>query len=330
MHGRRWISVAAVGLICCGAGPSWSAAQGAFALDDSPGAVLGTGFTYQGRLTVDGVAANGSYDFRFRLYTDAVGGMQVSVDQERSGVTVTRGLFAVMLDFGNAFSGGQARWLGIEAGTVGGTLTPLDPRQAITPTPYSLFAQTAGGPWTVSGSALTYSGGNVGIGTASPAQKLHVSGGHIRLDTGAGLVSDHNAQLRTDTFGSSWHFFPGSHPDLPTPSSAVFWSVGGGYRTDIDKNADILFDAQRGVISRQGAEMRTGLEGRSWQFYPGPGGGTPSSAVFWNALRNKRLDIDYNANIVMPDNNAVIRFGSECFRPVTTGGLRVLGLVSCP
>ena len=48
--------------------------------DDRPGgdrsseqrAVLGTAFTYQGRLDVNGVPAEGAYDFRFTLHSDAI------------------------------------------------------------------------------------------------------------------------------------------------------------------------------------------------------------------------------------------------------------------
>src|SRR5207247_1088441 len=40
---------------------------------------LGTAFTYQGRLNVSSVPANGSYDFIFTLYTNSATGSQISL-----------------------------------------------------------------------------------------------------------------------------------------------------------------------------------------------------------------------------------------------------------
>ena len=63
-------------------------------------------------------------------------------------------------------------WLGIMVN--GGA--ELEPRMALTASPYSLNATSNGGdsPWTISGDDIYYLNGKVGIGTTSPAHKLHV------------------------------------------------------------------------------------------------------------------------------------------------------------
>ena len=66
-------------------------------------AAIGTEFTYQGRLTVGGAPANGTYDFEFKLFDAFSGGSQVSKIVPQDDVTVSDGLFTVQLDFGNVF-----------------------------------------------------------------------------------------------------------------------------------------------------------------------------------------------------------------------------------
>ena len=44
------------------------------AAPDGPDVPVGTTFTYQGRLIDGGIAANGAYDLRFRLFDAATGG----------------------------------------------------------------------------------------------------------------------------------------------------------------------------------------------------------------------------------------------------------------
>jgi hypothetical protein len=109
-------------------------------------APLGTGFTYQGKLSDDGVPANGTYDFEFKLYDDLSVGEQVGSTITLGDVLVTGGLFTVQLDFGKSFDG-TALYLDIavRAGASTGTYTALTPRQALTPTPYAIFASKA--PW---------------------------------------------------------------------------------------------------------------------------------------------------------------------------------------
>jgi trimeric autotransporter adhesin len=119
-------------------------------------AQLGTAFTYQGRLQQLGAGANGSYDFRFILFTADLGGSQIGPIQTNSAVAVQSGLFTTEIDFGvNAFTGGE-RWLEIYVRTNGsGTFTLLTPRQPVRPTPYAMHAVNAATATTALGVAAT-------------------------------------------------------------------------------------------------------------------------------------------------------------------------------
>src|SRR5437660_6260717 len=110
-----------------------------------------TSFTYQGRLTDGGTAANGNYDLQFTLWDALSGGTQQPqpspVTVARSAVAVANGIFTVQLDFGATAFPGANRFLEISAKLMGaGSFTTLAPRQPITSTPYairSLNASTA-------------------------------------------------------------------------------------------------------------------------------------------------------------------------------------------
>jgi hypothetical protein len=110
-----------------------------------PQAANGTAFTYQGRLTDGGAAANGAYDFQFILYNAAVGGAQTGPIVTQNDVPVSGGLFNTTLDFGAVFNG-TALYLeiAVRPGSSGGSYTPLSPRQALTPAPYAHYATRAG------------------------------------------------------------------------------------------------------------------------------------------------------------------------------------------
>jgi hypothetical protein len=102
---------------------------------------VGTSFTYQGRLEDGGSAANGSYDFEFRLFAAAAGGTQVGGPVERPGIVVAAGLFTVELDFGDGAFSGDALWLEVAVRPAGsGTFTTLSPRQRASAAPYALHA----------------------------------------------------------------------------------------------------------------------------------------------------------------------------------------------
>ncbi len=124
----------------------------------------GTAFTYQGQLKQGGNAYNGTVDMSFSVYDAASGGNLIGGPLSMPGVSVTDGLFTVLLDFGGGVFQGDLRWLDI---TVGGT--ELSPRQELTPSPYSIWSA---GPWTATSSTV-YWAGIAGIGIA-PAAGIQV------------------------------------------------------------------------------------------------------------------------------------------------------------
>jgi hypothetical protein len=106
-------------------------ASGAFAQTSS--------FSYQGRLTDNGVAANGSYDLQFSLFSTVNGAGQIGQTQTIPNVSVSGGVFTVTLDFGANSFPGQGRFLEISTRSSGsGPFTTLTPRQPITSTPYAV------------------------------------------------------------------------------------------------------------------------------------------------------------------------------------------------
>ena len=77
-------------------------------------AVLGqvsTAFTYQGELVHDGNLADGTFDFEFALYTQALDGVVFAGPTTVEDAVVSDGLFAVEIDFGAQVFGITDQWL---------------------------------------------------------------------------------------------------------------------------------------------------------------------------------------------------------------------------
>lgn len=106
------------------------------------GAPLGSAFTYQGRLRDGANPASGAFDLQFALFNASINGAQVGGPLTAEDVSVTNGLFTVLLDFGASVFTGEARWLeiGVRPGASAGSFTNLSPRQELTGTPYALNA----------------------------------------------------------------------------------------------------------------------------------------------------------------------------------------------
>ena len=103
----------------------------------------GTAFTYQGQLDDGTNAANGAYDLRFHLYNAVTNGNIIAGPVTNLATPVSNGIFTVTIDFGDVFNGTNL-WLQIGVRTNGANnFIAVTPRQPLTPTPYSIFAQGA-------------------------------------------------------------------------------------------------------------------------------------------------------------------------------------------
>lgn len=97
--------------------------------------------TYQGKLLQSGVPADGEFDFTFDVY-DAEANGQLLDTQTVSGVTVTDGVFSVILDFGDPELFIADRWLEVTVDQ-NGKSSQLSPRSLLTGTPVALRADVA-------------------------------------------------------------------------------------------------------------------------------------------------------------------------------------------
>ncbi|HEY8561661.1 MAG TPA: tail fiber domain-containing protein [Pyrinomonadaceae bacterium] len=115
----------------------------------------GSAFVYQGKLSDGAAAANGTYQFQFRLFDAASGGNQIGQTIGDLPATVTNGIFAVTLDFGASSYDGSARYLEISVrpNNGGQAYTLLNPRQAVASTPYAVRSLNANQAITADNSA---------------------------------------------------------------------------------------------------------------------------------------------------------------------------------
>ena len=144
-----------------------------------------TAFTYQGKLSDNGTAANGAYDLQFKLFDALAGGNQIGASVVRDDVAVASGIFTVTLDFGAAAFPGANRWLeiGVRAGVSTGSFTTLSPLQPITSTPYALQSLNAA-------TATNFSGPLVGVVTGTQAATALANNAVTTAKLADGSVTD--------------------------------------------------------------------------------------------------------------------------------------------
>jgi hypothetical protein len=145
-----------------------------------------TSFSYQGRITDGGTAANGIYDMQFKLFdsSGAGSGNQIGSTVTNSAVMVTNGVFTVPLDYGAAAFSGADRYLEIGLRLAGSPnpYTVLAPRQQVISTPYAIRSATT-----------------TQADTATNAQQLGGVAANQYVQTGDTRLSD----SRTPTAGST-------------------------------------------------------------------------------------------------------------------------------
>jgi len=192
--------------------------------------------SYQGVLKdpTGACVPDGNYDLSFRLYDTATAGTPVW--SEGQTVSTVDGIFNVILGsvtpMGLGFS--EQLWLEIAVGTGGA----LYPRTKLTTSPYAFRAAVAeslvGGAvadadWLYSGDDIYRLDGDVGVGTSSPAAKLHVD---VGAETAGRFESSGIGSTMTldveNTAGNAARFTVGlpatSYPGSPT---AVYGLAGG-------------------------------------------------------------------------------------------------------
>lgn len=156
----------------------------------------GTAFTYQGRLEIGTNPATGNYDFTFAVYNAATSGSQVGSTLTNLDVSVSNGLFLVTEDFGTVYNG-TSYWLQLAVRTNGTTtFTSLTTRQALTPTPYAVYAENSGS------STLISDPGTQNLFAGQAAGNQTVTGTH-NTGVGYGVLEDATAGNYNTGMGDS-------------------------------------------------------------------------------------------------------------------------------
>jgi hypothetical protein len=228
-HKNSFALVVAIGLsILLGATAAWAQT---------------TSFTYQGRLTDGGTAANGNYDLQFALFDSLSGGAQVGSTQTLNTVAVSNGVFTVSLDFGASAFTGASRFLEISARPTGGSFTLLTPRQEITSTPYAVRSLNASSADSVPASGVPAGSGNYIQNSASlqSSSNFNISGNGTAAGTLAGNVV--NATTQFNLNGSRILSNPGT--------SNLFAGIGAGAANTMG-NSNAFFGTRAGTANTSG------------------------------------------------------------------------------
>ena len=149
---------------------------------------LGTAFTYQGRLDDTNGPVSSPCDLEFGLFGSPGGSDQIGVTLTREDVLVADGYFTVDdLDFGATVFQGEARWLevAVRCPSGSGTFDKMSPRQALTASPYALYALSAGSlPWSgLTGVQVGFADGEDDGSTYSAGVGLTLSGTQFSVNT---------------------------------------------------------------------------------------------------------------------------------------------------
>jgi hypothetical protein len=273
--------------------------------------VLGTAFTFQGRLETAGSPVDDTCDFLFSLWDAVIGGSQIGSSQVTAGIAVDEGIFTAVIDFGaNTFTG-DARWLSISvrcpAG--GGPYTGLSPRQPLTAAPNALSlpglwtqpnttSSNLIGGYSGNSTATGVVGGTIGgggqNGAVNQVNDAFTTIGGGRGNTAGGLLST--------VGGGEWNQAGG---DYATISGGAFnlafgldavvggginnsasggWSVvGGGAANNAGADYAAIGGGQNNVVTDTHGTVGGGANNSALGIYTTIAGGEMNTARNWNA-----------------------------------------------
>jgi hypothetical protein len=244
------------------------------AQETSPEAVaLASTFTYQGYLEQNAVPVTGNCDFQFSLFDAPAAGAQVGSTLTRTNVAVSGGIFNVQLDFGATAFDGQDRYLATSARCPAGAggFIALNPRQPVTPAPYSIFATRApwaglqgvpagfadgvdntGADWSLTGNAGTTPGTNFIGTTDNQPLEIRVNNGRVMryIPTGntPSIIGGFDGNSVTaGVFGAT---ISGGGNSFIGPNRVTddFGTIGGGFNNRVGNGDGVTTNATHGTV----------------------------------------------------------------------------------
>ena len=271
------------------------------------GGPVGTAFTYQGQLVLDGAPVTGLVDLQFYLWDAETGGGMVATGRQYNAVEVDKGVFTVPVDFGSEPFEGTERWLDIRVrnphdGSNSGPFTALTPRQPITVVPYALHALSgAGGSggtglWEASGSAIVNTNsGFVGIGRTDRVTSAELFGLQAPGDSWGGMYirSDGASGLpfygyRTLTYSAYHYLSEGSGTWQLYNGGNLYFTRAGRLGVGVSSPNSTI--AANGVIESTSGGFRF-PDGTLQTTAAGGGGGTSEQILLVDSAANTTMEL---------------------------------------
>ena len=247
----------------------------------------GTAIIYQGRLSVRGAPATGSYDLQFGLFTTNEFGTPAAPVLTSTNVSVNDGLFSTTLDFGSGVFSGQQFWIEVGVRTnANGTFTTLSPRQPITPAPYAITAENAirmtgltvlsntnGGPNLVGGSPNNFVSSGVVGATVGGGGAVEYNGAHYTNSVRASFATvGGGAGNSARTYGAT---VSGGIGNL---ASAALGTIGGGQGNAVNDSVSTVSGGENNAASINDATVGGGDSNVARGAYATVGGGSGNTA----------------------------------------------------
>src|SRR5215471_5333973 len=204
--------------------------SGSFAFAQTPS------FTYQGRFTDGGTAANGVYDMQFKLFdSSSVGtGNQLGTTITNGAVAVVNGVFTVQLNFGGAVFSGPDRFLeiAVRAASSSDPYTVMSPRQQLTSSVYAIRASSATSADTATNATTAVNATNAANATNSAqlggiAANQYVLTTDPRLTISGNFIQNTTSQQASSNFNISCDGTAGGVLTGNTINSATHYDIAG-------------------------------------------------------------------------------------------------------